>query len=403
MTLRVLSLSTLFPSSARPGFGRFVARQAAGLAAQGDCEVVVINPIAQAPWPLDRLLGSAAERAVPEREEWQGITVHRPRYLHIPQFGAPWNPWLIRQAVLPLARKLHAESPFDLIDAQFFYPDGPAATQIAKELGLPLSLKARGSDIHYWGTRSFARRRMLAAAEQAAGLLAVSDALKRDMVQLGMQADKIEVHYTGLDHTLYRPAPRSAARAALAANGPVPAYGALLATVGNLIPLKGQALVIEALTQIPGAQLAIAGQGLEDANLRALAARSGVADRVHFLGSIVPEAIARLLAAADVMVLPSQREGLANVWIEALACGTPLVITDVGGAREVVRDASAGRLVERTPQAIAAAVNELLAAPPSQAEVAAHAAQFSWEANAAQLAEYYRRVVVPTPSRASRS
>jgi glycosyltransferase involved in cell wall biosynthesis len=88
-------------------------------------------------------------------------------------------------------------------------------------------------------------------------------------------------------------------------------------------------------------------------------------------------------------VLPSADEGLANAWIEALACGTPLVITDVGGAREVVRDASAGRLVERTPGAIAVGVQQLISNPPSQAEVAAHAARFSWEANAAQLAEHY--------------
>jgi glycosyltransferase involved in cell wall biosynthesis len=98
------------------------------------------------------------------------------------------------------------------------------------------------------------------------------------------------------------------------------------------------------------------------------------------------------------MVLPSEREGLANAWIEALACGTPLIIPDIGGAREVLAvpdngRPAAGRLAARTPEAIAAAVLDLLAAPPSQAEVAACAARFSWEANAAALAAIYEGVV----------
>ena len=103
--------------------------------------------------------------------------------------------------------------------------------------------------------------------------------------------------------------------------------------------------------------------------------------------------MALVLSAADALVLPSEREGLANVWIEALACGTPLVITEVGGAREVVTSPNAGRLVERVPAAIAAGVRELLANPPARGEVAAHAARFSWEENAAKLAAHYQRIV----------
>ncbi|RZA28161.1 MAG: glycosyltransferase, partial [Proteobacteria bacterium] len=116
------------------------------------------------------------------------------------------------------------------------------------------------------------------------------------------------------------------------------------------------------------------------------------ADRVQFLGSVDHDLLPVLLSAANVMVLPSASEGLANAWVEALACGTPLVICDAGGAREVVRDASAGRIVARDAGAIAAAVAEILAAPPQPQEVAANAAHFSWEANAAALAEYYERI-----------
>jgi teichuronic acid biosynthesis glycosyltransferase TuaC len=105
-----------------------------------------------------------------------------------------------------------------------------------------------------------------------------------------------------------------------------------------------------------------------------------------------PDRLAVLLAAADAMVLVSEREGLANAWVEALACGTPLVISDVGGAREVVTSASAGRIVERSSAAVVAGVRDLLANRPSQAEAAAHAERFSWDENAAQLAAYYARI-----------
>ncbi len=388
--LRVLSISTLFPSAARPGFGLFVARQAEALARRGDVELVVVHPVAIAPPPFHRLFNKPEELALgPSAHDW-GVEVHYPRYPYIPRIGVRWNARLIARAVLPLALRLHAERQFDVVDAQFFFPDGPAAARIARALGLPLSIKARGSDIILWGHRPFARRQMLAAAEQAAGLLAVSEALKRDMALLGMDAAKIAVHYTGLDHALFRPAPRAEARAAMAQL--VPGDGPLLATVGNLITAKGQDLVIAAVAQLPGARLVLAGKGPEEGRLRALAVQAGVADRVHFAGSVKPGQLAVLLAAADVMVLTSEREGLANAWVEALACGAPLVISDVGGAREVLRDDSAGRIVERNAAAIATGVREVLAAPPAQDAVAAHAARFSWEDNAAQLAAHFRRI-----------
>lgn len=389
--LRVLSITTLFPSLARPGFGLFVARQAQALARRSEVEMVVIHPVALAMPPFDRLLSSSALRDLPAVAQDWGVEVHYPRFRYVPRTGPRWSPASIARAILPLARRLHAKRPFDLVDAQFFYPDGPAAASVARALGLPLSIKARGSDIHFMGKQPFARRAMLAAADQAAGLLAVSEALKREMVALGMPVDKIAVHYTGLDHTQFRPLPRSRARAAI--TGLVPDDGPLLAAVGNLIPLKGHDLTIAALAGLPNVRLVIAGGGPEERGLRDLAAKLGVADRVVLPGPVPAQRLAVLLSAADAMVLPSENEGLANAWVEALACGTPLVISDVGGAREVVHDASAGRIAERSATAIVRAVRELLADPPSQAAVAANAARFSWEANAAELTAHYARIV----------
>lgn len=111
--------------------------------------------------------------------------------------------------------------------------------------------------------------------------------------------------------------------------------------------------------------------------------------RVHFLGSLDHRVLPVVLSAADAMVLPSASEGLANAWVEALACGCPLVITEAGGARELVTRPEAGRIVAREVGPIARAVRELLASPPSREVVAASVERFSWEANAAALAAYY--------------
>lgn len=387
---RVLSIATLYPNPHQPRFGTFVARQLEALAARGDWDVTVINPIGVPPVAMGRYK-ALAEAAVTGVEG--GVTVHRPTFTLIPKFGGPINPRMIARAVLPLARRLHALAPFDLVDAQFFYPDGPAAARIAGALDLPLSIKARGADIQFWGGKAYALRQMRRASDQAAGLLAVSEALARDMAALGLPDDKITIHYTGLDRALFRLRDRAESRARLARDFGVPTHGALLATVGALIPRKGQKFVIRALARIPDARLVLVGTGPDRATLEMLARESGMDGRVHFLGSLDHERLPVVLSAADAAVLPSASEGLANAWVEALACGCPLVITDAGGARELVTRPEAGRIVAREADAIAAAARELLASPPAREAVAACAERFSWEANAAELAEYYEGMV----------
>jgi teichuronic acid biosynthesis glycosyltransferase TuaC len=392
--LRVLSLGTLFPNPARRSLGPFVASQMQAVAARGDVDLVMVNPLGIPPWPLSLLAQYAPLREIPHTSRLGPLTVHHPRFTLIPRLGAQSNPVRIAAAVLPLARRLHAQKPFDLVDAQFFFPDGPAAAQIAAALGLPLTIKARGADIHHWGAQAKSGRQVLAAARQAAALLAVSEALKADMIALGMPAERIMVHYTGLDHARFRPIERSAARAAIAVDLGMPTGGVLLATTGALIERKGQRLVIQALAELGrgDVRLALAGKGEDEPALRALAEKLGLADRIHFLGQVGHDRLPQLLAAADAMVLPSASEGLANAWVEALACGTPLVIPPIGGAQEVVRDQTAGRIAERSPKGIAAALRELLGDPPAQQAVAANAARFSWEANAEALVEFWREV-----------
>ena len=147
---------------------------------------------------------------------------------------------------------------------------------------------------------------------------------------------------------------------------------------------------------LPDATLLIVGEGPEQAELERLAKR--LCGRVRLLGSLPHAELPRLLAAADAMLLASEREGLANVWVEALACGTPVVIGDAGGAREVVDRAEAGRIVERNPEAIAAALRTLIASPPDAAKVRRSAERFSWQKNGAELARHLREIAAGAAS-----
>jgi glycosyltransferase involved in cell wall biosynthesis len=387
---RLLSIATLYPNRHTPRFGTFVARSLEGLAARDDWDVTVINPIGLPPIRFGGYSRLAA--SISEGME-HGVEVHRPTFPLIPKLSGPVNPALIARAILPLARKLHAERPFGMVDAQFFYPDGPAAARIARTLGLPLAIKARGADISYWGVKPCARRQMRAAADQARLLLAVSEALAADMGAIGLPRAKTAVHYTGLDRLRFQPRDREESRRIIAERYGIPADGHLIATVGALIPRKGQALVIAALADLPDTHLALVGTGADQAALEAQARQSGLADRVHFMGSLDHDALPILLSAAEAMVLPSESEGLANAWVEALACGCPLVITDAGGARELLHDSSAGLIAQRDSRAIAAATRSVLSAGIAPEAVAQNVAQFSWDAHADKLAEYYTNLL----------
>lgn len=386
--MRVLTLSTLHPSAAAPNFGRFVQLSLDAADATGTAEIVRICPNGLPPWPLGhihpRYRGAAA---LPELDG----AIHRPRFTLLPGLKPCRNARAIADAVIPLAVQLHNVKPFDLVDAQFFWPDGPAAKLIAQALGLPYSIKARGADIHHWTNVPGCREQIVEAAQGASGLLAVSEAIKADIVALGVDPDKILVHRTGIDRSLFTVP--SEPRADLRQRIDLPLDAPLLVTVGALIPRKGQVFAIEALAQVPEARLAIIGDGSDLAMLRQLARDQGVADRVHFLGSLPHGEIARHVQAANVCVLPSASEGIANAWIEALACGTPLVITDAGGAREVLTSQAGGSIVERKAGRIAKAVRDLLAKPPKREAVAAVVADYSWERNGEALVKYWNRLL----------
>jgi teichuronic acid biosynthesis glycosyltransferase TuaC len=390
--LRVLTFSTLFPDSTRPHFSPFVEAQTLALAAREEIALQVVAPIGIPP-----VLGAFHPRyaklaALPRVENWKGLTVHRPHFAHLPGPGARFDGWALARAVTPVLAAIRRDFPFDVIDAQFFWPDGAAAVALGKRFGVPVSIKSRGSDILFWGQHRSIAAQITAAGQKADGMLAVSEALKSDMIALGMPGERITVHYTGLDRDRFLVRDRAAAKRALGVEGP------LLVSVANLVERKGHQIAIDAMRQIPDARLVIIGRGEHEPALVRQIAEMQLGDRVTLLGAKPHTVIADWLAAADIMVLISESEGLANSWVEALASGTPVVISNAGGAAEVVNTPETGRIVAREPSAVATAVQDVLNAAIPRDLVAKNAARFSWHQNAAELSAHLHALVVPRHS-----
>ena len=192
---------------------------------------------------------------LPFEEDWKGIRVAHPRLRSLPGPGGRLNPALLVRCALPVLRRWRSSGfDFDVIDAEFFYPDGPAAAHLAAIFDAPFSIKARGSDIHYWGARPECRRQILQAAAAANGLLAVSESLRQDMIAMGMQAEKIRVHYTGVDLDHFRPMDRQTGKAALGVST------RLVVSLGALIPRKGHDIVVNAIANLPRCHIADRGR-----------------------------------------------------------------------------------------------------------------------------------------------
>ena len=388
-TLRLLTFSTLYPNAARPNHGVFVENRLRHLVASGEAASIVVAPVPYFPSSAPMFGEWAVNARAPSREERHGLTVLHPRYPVIPKIGMAVSPWLLYRAALPFVRRLRARGmAVDAIDAHYVYPDGVAAVWLGRRLGLPVVVTARGTDINDIPRHAVPRRLIQGAMAGASALIAVSAALKAAMVALGASEQDVTVLRNGVDIDIFRPpTDRAGLRARLGLSRPT------LLSVGHLIERKGHHLVVRAMAGLAGCDLLIVGEGPERRHLTALVAELGLGDRVRLLGARPHQEMAGFYGAADALVLASSREGWANVLLESMACGTPVVATNIWGNPEVVRCAEAGKTTERGADAIAAAVAALLADPPARAATRAYAEGFSWDETTAGQLALFRRVL----------
>jgi teichuronic acid biosynthesis glycosyltransferase TuaC len=393
--VRLLTFSTLFPHAARPNQGVFVENRLRHLVASGEATSLVLAPVPWFPSRSEWFGEWAVNACAPAAETRHGIAVRHPRFAVMPKVGMAIAPWLLYRTMVPQFKRLLAEGHhFDAIDAHYFYPDGVAATWLGRRFGLPVVITARGSDVTLIPQYRLPRRLIEGAIRDASALVAVSAALKDVLVQLGAPAEKVIVLRNGVETGLFRPpVDRAAVRTALGLKGPA------LISVGGLIERKGHHRTIEAMGQLHGFELIIVGEGPERERLAGLIVALGLGDRVRLLGPRPHRELPSVYGAADASVLASSREGWANVLLESMACGTPVVAANIPGNPEVVRTPAAGVIYEpNTPGGIAAGVRRLFANLPDRAATRAYAEPFSWDETTAGQLALFRRVSGKAPA-----
>jgi glycosyltransferase involved in cell wall biosynthesis len=223
----------------------------------------------------------------------------------------------------------------------------------------------------------------------------VCQALKKAMMRLEVPEDKIVVVPNGVDHKKFHPIPKQTARRKLG----LPLNHRILLSVGGLVPRKGFDVVIKALKiaiEDFGRNdlfLVIVGEGSQRTQLENLIELSGLEDRVLLVGTIPHEELYVWYSAADLFCLASSREGWPNVLLESLACGTPVVATEVWGIPEIIRREDIGLLSEREPAIMASRIREAIQKDWDGEAIRRYAATFTWSATAARVHEVFNLVL----------
>lgn len=372
--MNILALTNLFPSAWDPLRASFNRQQFDRLARVHDLEVMVAIDF------RDRRRGRRGDPPALAHARTADFT-----FWYLPRIGRSlhglaWYASLMAQRGAALRR-----GRYDLLLASWGYPDAVGTARLARSLRLPYVVKVHGSDLNQLANRWLQRRQIASALRGARAVIAVSAALAQRARELGAPADRVHVLYNGVDGGHFCPGDRALARQRLGLQPEAP----LVLYVGNLKPGKGCLDLLESfpglLQRQPDARLAFVGEGPAARVLRARAAELGVADRVLLAGGRTHDELPAWMHAASLLCLPSHNEGVPNVVLEAMACGLPVVASNVGGIPEVL-PAHAGRLVPpRDRQALVDALDEVLRRDWPAGPITGHAARYSWHDNIERL------------------
>ena len=398
----VVMVTTSYPRFHGDSVGTFMEPIARSIAARGH-EVHVV-----APWhPL-----------VTRPAEENGIRFHFYRYAPVRSLNVFGYAAAMRAdvslrgaayAAAPLAlaagwreaRRVARQHRATVMHGHWVIPGGITAALAAPSLPLVVSL--HGSDVFV--AERFAPARIAArrAFRSAGFVTACSDDLARRAVELGADAARIETVPYGVDVERFHPDAgiRAERRRELNVGERIP----LCIAAGRLVRKKGFEYVIDALADVPGAVLAIAGEGTLRDELEKRSMTAGVTERVRFLGNQSQDRVGEYFAAADVICAPSVRDdsgnvdGLPNVVLEAMASATPLITTSAGGIGAVVEDGRTGVIVpERDARAIASAMRALFENPVRAHEIGSSARAsverlFGWNRAAERFEFAYGRAL----------
>jgi teichuronic acid biosynthesis glycosyltransferase TuaC len=397
---RLVVYTTLFPHHGQPNAGLFIRERMFRVGKI--LPLVVVVPVPWFPFQaIIRYWRPHFRPKAPAKDFQQGFEVYYPRFFSVPGLGKSLDGLFMALGSLLCLSKLKRQFGFNIIDAHFAYPDGYAATILGKWFKVPVTITLRGTEVSlskYPARRKKIRKALLEAAQ----VFSVSSSLKRHVTSQGINENKIAVVGNGVDITRFHPVDRSAARGALG----IPLDAKVLISVGGLAERKGFHRVIECLPELkksaPDLRYLVVGgpcaEGDMSRQLREQILALDLEQNVKLLGALPPDQLKTPLSASDVFVLATRNEGWANVFLEAMACGLPVVTTNVGGNSEVVCRPELGILVTfGDRQALLNALAESLANDWDRQAIIAYARENTWEQRVRALTQAFHRLVGQTP------
>lgn len=356
--IRVLVLSRNYPNNVLPRLGLWVKRLLHHCSEE--CELKVVSPVPYFP-PIKGFERYGRFRKVVNHSSEDGVEVFHPRFFVGPGMSLYSSEALsYYMGIRSTADKLHKKSNFDLIHANFIYPDGVAAAMLASRYKIPLIVTEHAFWRPNWIDKfRLVRWQALWAAKNCRFLVAVSNCLKDTIVHFTGEPEKVRVIPVGVDGSIF-----TMNESADKVNKNQILF------IGFINFNKGIDILLKAFSRVlvgkPDAKLIMVGGSFytntmkQESQLRQMARELGLEGRVEFAGIKSPDEVARYMRESSLLVLPSLRETFGAVLVEALACGTPVVATRCGGPEDIIDD-SVGFLVPKEDEiALASAIERVL-------------------------------------------
>jgi len=316
---------------------------------------------------------------------------------YLPKIGNRWNDKLMRRGLRPAFEKLVQDWKPDSILCSWLYPDACAVAQLAREQNIPCDLITQGSDTHQYLKIPIRRQRIVEAISRSRHVICRSGDLGKRLEAAGVDKRQLHTVYNGIDPKLFHA--RENEKSGLRHKLGLPEKNPILLFVGNFLPVKNPLFLLEALASLrsashPEAHLIMVGSGPMRESIQHKATVLGLRDVLTLPGACTPAQVADYLNAADLFCLCSHNEGLPNVILESLACGLPVVSTDVGGIGEVLNSPAYGSLVQAdTPSSLSeyvgAICDQLKRSSPRQ-KIEEYGKQFTWR----QSADRYKELIL---------
>ena len=393
--LNVLALSYLFPNTAQPAYGIFVLNRLKAI--HKYCDVNVIAPIQWYPF-IHHVRGAMRGPGVLRSTEIEGLAVFHPRFVVIPRF-MKWIDaitfWISARSVVKKQSMLQTFK-YDLVDVHWTYPDIVAGYLLAKRRNKKFIVTIRGHEALYDNESSLRRWLVAYFLRKADFVITLSDELRDKVIGLGIAAEKSKTVLNGVDIQHFRPLNRDECRRQVG----VPIDSKVMVSVGRVTEGKGHqdlVRIMPSLNKCGSVELyIIGGVNPEDDFTHTL--HKMIADlnlkNVHLVDSVSHDQLPLWYSAADLFCLASKREGCPNVVLEALACGTPVVVTNVGSVSELIVPGENGALVELAQlDSLGQVVSSALEKSWDRTRIAARMANWGWDACAVRVVEIYESLL----------